>query len=109
MFSVHQRASFKDPGRARPRDRGRDDVLGFGTVEATLLTHETEGGLREALAGGVNGAAGIWLPLIRWNDPAAVRQSCMHTVRLTFPAVPHVPVRLWSEPAKVTAPKEAAR
>jgi hypothetical protein len=44
--------------------------------------------LREALAGGVNGAAGIWLPLIRWNDPAAVRQSCMHTVRLTLPAVP---------------------
>lgn len=33
-------------------------MLGFGTVEAILLTHETEGGLREALAGGVNGA--VW-------------------------------------------------
>jgi hypothetical protein len=44
LFRSISGAFFKDPGRARPRDRGRDDVLGFGTVEATLLTHETEGG-----------------------------------------------------------------
>ncbi|MBV8096490.1 MAG: hypothetical protein JO110_25260 [Acetobacteraceae bacterium] len=38
LFRPISEAFFKDPGRARPRGRGRDDILGFGTVEASLLT-----------------------------------------------------------------------
>jgi hypothetical protein len=38
LFHSVSEAFFKDPRRARPRRRGSDDLLGFGTVEATLLT-----------------------------------------------------------------------
>jgi hypothetical protein len=38
LFHSVSEAFFKDPARVRPRGRGNDDVLGFGTVEATLLT-----------------------------------------------------------------------
>jgi hypothetical protein len=38
LFPSVSAAFFKDPRRARPRGRSSDDVLGFGTVEMTLLT-----------------------------------------------------------------------